>query len=423
MIKFYLPDWEDRLDPGFDFISDAYSDGHEDNPYDNDVYAHQIFKTSPYNGILLSLSIFQSKISLINHGNNSFKIRDFTDIKQYLKIPVKSPLQVMGDCGAFGYVGEDEPPLPFYSVENVANIYNKLNFDSGVSVDHLVVDYVTKKDDKGKKKKRYLKLKEKKKRVEITRDNANTFITYHKKQNFKYTPIGVAQGYSINSYHESVANLIEMGYDNLAIGSLVSKPTSFIISILKRIKPLTKGKNVHLFGVIRPDSLKTFEDLGVTSIDSASFLRKAWLRSGQNYLNNNGNWFTAIRVPQSTNERLLKNANTNGYSTEDLKNMEKMALSALGQYERGEIDLETALDRIIEYDELLIRNDDIESMREKYKHTLVEKPWEKCECEVCKTIGIQALIFRGCNRNKRRGFHNTWTLTQKIMNKLNQIES
>jgi queuine/archaeosine tRNA-ribosyltransferase len=415
MLDFFLPDWEDRLDPEFDFINDAYSENHNNNPYENDVYAHQIFKNSPYNGILLSLSIFQSKISLINGDNDTFKIKDYTDIKKYLKITPESKLQVMGDCGAFGYVAEEEPPLPFYSVKHVANIYEKLKFDLGVSVDHLVVDYIMEKNKKGEKKKRKLKLKEKKRRVEITRDNADAFYSYHKEQKHTYVPIGVAQGYNLNSYAESVANLVEIGYDYIAIGSLVSKPTSFIINILKKIKRSVKGKKIHLFGVIRPESLEDFHKLGVTSIDSASFLRKAWLRSGQNYLDKDGQWFTAIRVPQSENKRLLKNADINGYTVEDLKRMEQTALAALVQYDRGELDIESTLDSVINYDELLIRNGDIESMREKYRRTLIERPWGSCDCEICKNIGIQSLIFRGCNRNKRRGFHNTWTLTQRIM--------
>ena len=418
VIKFFLPDWEDRLDPNFDFINDQYSEGHKANPYNHDVYAHQLFQISPYDGILFSLSVFQSKITLTNGNGNTYKIRGATNIKQYLKIPSDSPLEVKGDCGAFGYVGEEEPTLPFYSVENVANIYDKLGFDSGVSVDHLVVDFVRKKTNSGKKERIYLKLKEKKNRVEITRRNADAFISYHKEQKFNYKPIGVAQGYNLKSYFESVASLVEIGYDYIAIGSLVSKPTSYIISILRKIQPLIRNKEVHLFGVIRPESLEEFNKLGVTSIDSASFLRKAWLRSGQNYLDKNGKWFTAIRVPQVNNERLLKNANMNGYSIEDLKLLEKRSLNALIEYEKGELDLETTLNQVLEYDELLIRNDDIESMRDKYKYTLKEKPWEFCECEICKKLGIQTLIFRGCNRNKRRGFHNTWILTQNIMSSI-----
>lgn len=128
-LKYFLPEWEDRLDPDFDFVSDRYSEEHKKNPYKHDVYAHQLFKNPPYDGILFSLSVFRSKISLNNSGDGIYKIRKHTGIREYLKIPKDSSLKVMGDCGAFGYVREKEPPQPFYSVENVANLYEKLGFD------------------------------------------------------------------------------------------------------------------------------------------------------------------------------------------------------------------------------------------------------------------------------------------------------
>ena len=58
---------------------------------------------------------------------------------------------------------------------------------------------------------------------------------------------------------------------------------------------------------------------------SASFLRKAWLRSGQNYLAPNGEWYAAIRVPQASNPRLLKNADLNGFSMDNLKEIDHNA--------------------------------------------------------------------------------------------------
>ena len=52
MLKYFLPDWEDRLDPDFDFKKDIFSDEHKKNPYKHDYYAHQIFNKPPYDGIL-----------------------------------------------------------------------------------------------------------------------------------------------------------------------------------------------------------------------------------------------------------------------------------------------------------------------------------------------------------------------------------
>ena len=417
MLKYFLPDWEDRLDPNFDFTSDKYSQEHEENPYEHDVYVHQLFKNPPLDGLLFSLSVFQSKISLDTTNKKAYKIREHTNIKDYLKIPKDSSLETMGDCGAFGYVNEDSPPLPFYSVENVANLYEKLGFDYGVSVDHLATNYVlVKNPETGKREKRQLSLEEKKQRIKITLDNAYKFLRYHRKKGFKFKPIGVAQGYDIRTYWSSVESLIRMGYEYIGIGGLVQYQSCFIIGLLKAIQPLIKGKSVHLFGVLRPEFMKEFETLGVTSLDSTSFLRKAWLRSGQNYLGSNGEWYAAIRVPQSDNARLLNNATINGYSHEDLKELERKALKAVNEYDLGKIGLNEALATILKYDELLIRSSDHDTMRKKYERTLREKPWKSCSCDMCKKLGIHIVIFRGCNRNKRRGFHNTWVFHQRLVN-------
>ena len=48
-----------------------------------------------------------------------------------------------------------------------------------------------------------------------------------------------------------------------------------------------------------------------------------------------------------------------------------------------------------------------ERLLEEYKKLLKEEPWMECDCEICQEYGIEVAIFRGNNRNRRRGFHNT----------------
>jgi hypothetical protein len=48
-----------------------------------------------------------------------------------------------------------------------------------------------------------------------------------------------------------------------------------------------------------------------------------------------------------------------------------------------------------------------EDLLEDYRDLLSAKPWERCECPICVENGIEVAIFRGNNRNRRRGFHNT----------------
>ncbi|MEM0134597.1 MAG: tRNA-guanine transglycosylase DpdA [Thermoplasmatales archaeon] len=417
-MKFFLPDWEDRVDPNFDFKYDRYSEGHNEDPYSNDVYAHQIYESSlPYDGILTSLSIFQSKIVLKNHGSNDISIRGLRNIKEYLKIPKRSALEVLGDCGAFSYVNEKNPP-PFFSTENVANIYDRLGFDYGVSVDHMAIDYYITKDKISKKRiKTELDGPEKERRVKITIENAQKFLEIYKEKQYKFIPIGAAQGFDRESYAYSVKKLVAMGYTYIGLGSLVRYSSKEILSILERIKPELENAKLHLFGVLRPQFLKKFEGLGVVSFDSASYLRKAWLRSGQNYLTKDNKWYAAVRVPYSDNETLLKNSGLLGIRERELTKMEKKALLNLKNYDEGKIDLNETLRTVMEYDDLLIRNsNDGINLRERYERTLRDKPWKKCKCKVCREMGIEVVIFRGSNRNKRRGFHNSWVFKQELSN-------
>ncbi len=50
--------------------------------------------------------------------------------------------------------------------------------------------------------------------------------------------------------------------------------------------------------------------------------------------------------------------------------------------------------------------DALKRQRGIYARTLEERPWERCSCRVCREGGVEVLIFRSSNRNKRRGMHN-----------------
>ena len=73
------------------------------------------------------------------------------------------------------------------------------------------------------------------------------------------------------------------------------------------------------------------------------------------------------------------------------------------------------LDKIVEYDSLLLRTSDSNDLRGQYEITLKDAPWEQCDCPVCKALGIDVVIFRGFNRNKRRGFHNTRVFYKQLL--------
>ena len=52
--------------------------------------------------------------------------------------------------------------------------------------------------------------------------------------------------------------------------------------------------------------------------------------------------------------------------------------------------------------------------RLEYQDFLAARPWLKCPCTVCRQWGVEVAIFRGTERNKRRGFHNLWVFHQTM---------
>ena len=112
-----------------------------------------------------------------------------------------------------------------------------------------------------------------------------------------------------------------------------------------------------------------------------------------------------------TRQRLLNS----GANLEELEALESCALDALHAYGAHAISLEEALEAIDAYDSRLPRSsEDSTTIRAQYARTLRERPWEKCGCSICQRTGIDVLIFRGSNRNKRRGAHNTAMLFQSV---------
>lgn len=56
-----------------------------------------------------------------------------------------------------------------------------------------------------------------------------------------------------------------------------------------------------------------------------------------------------------------------------------------------------------------------------YEELLRTRPWDECDCTICDRHGIDVAIFRGNNRNRRRGFHNTRRFYQEFQDELPKI--
>jgi hypothetical protein len=386
-IRYFIPDWDDLVDPGYNFEADIPTP--DKKKYYDEIYAHEIYKKTNYDGLLFSKST-------IEDGAIKRKLVKETGIHTFSRFN-KS---IMGDCGAFSYITSENPP---YQTEEILDYYQALGFDYGVSIDHLIVPA-------------FYPVKEY--RYNLTRENAHAFLKLHHTGNYTFTPIGVAQGWSPETYKKAVIELLEWGYQYIALGGLARTQTKAIYGILEAVAPvLQTDTDLHLFGIARDregDEMQRFRELGVTSFDSASYLRRAWMSDTTNYITEDGKQYTALRIsPVYPSSSRVKKIIEEGLATfEQLQKLEQEALKAVREYDRGVLRIEAALDTLLEISK--VEGYYYDKYREAYRRTLEDRPWKRCSCEICRNLGIEVIIFRGNDRNRRRGFHNTYIFYQRF---------
>ncbi len=314
---YFFPDWDD-------FFYEPFSAKDEETTKGKKTYAHEICRNrTPFDGILLSLAqIHVGKGALHRLGNsNGRKVR----LRRRLRIP--PDILLFGDCGAFSYAGQAKPPL---TSEQAAELYDKFGFDIGASVDHIPLPEIATRQGDGSVRRKVLSKSARYKRMYLTQDNAQTFIRVCRERRYRFTPLGVIQGLGVRSYVERVHEYLDMGYEHIALGGLVPRTDREIVEIIcavrQELQIRTRGlrQNVwlHLFGILRPKIQTIFRGMGVSSFDSVSYFRKAWLRSDQNYLAPDGNhWYGTIRIPISTSKPMRLAAKAMGITEDELASM------------------------------------------------------------------------------------------------------
>ncbi|WP_017221342.1 tRNA-guanine transglycosylase DpdA [Moritella dasanensis] len=420
MIKYFFPDSQDFVDPSFNFNTEERNE-HRVRQRD-DRYAHELFEKKPYDGLLVSKAIVDGIPGHVGKTTYSAAQRHrFYREKSHRFFRLPSDIKVFGDCGAFSYAFEDKPP---FTVEDTIDFYTKSGVDYGISLDHIVFMY-TNNDDINKKRK-YLErishstphdinkikhietffsqLEDSRYRQSLTLDNAEQFLIQSKSTNF--IPYGVAHGWDLQSYGDSVKQLMKMGYDKITLGGLVPLQSHQLLELLSYLKDIKKSKTqFHLLGISRVEHAEKFSNLGVSSFDSTTPLLQAFKDSKKNYHTISGDYYTALKVPQIDANLKLKNLIQSGSISHDVARiMEKRVLNTLQAYESYKATLDDTLHILMEYE--MLHTEGRGHMYDAYHKTLSDRPWESCGCEICDDIGINVVIYRGAERNKRRGFHN-----------------
>jgi hypothetical protein len=280
-----------------------------------------------------------------------------------------------------------------------------IKVDLGVSVDHLIVSEFAEQQQH---------------RYDVTLRNAEDFLHQVRTRRCRFTPVGAVQGWDEVSYAEAAKSVVQMGYDYIALGGLARSNTRTVEAIVRAVRAVVPADvRIHVFGIARLTLLPLFLELGIHSVDSAAPLRQAWLSAIDNYYTLDRT-YAALRIPIANEER-GKRETLVGRSSATLAQLqcaEREALTAVRAYDRRILKLEATLEALHHYDRLLAERLDGQTLHRRltlYRDTLRDRPWRRCPCNICRELAVEVVIFRGNNRNRRRGFHNLAIVRQRII--------
>jgi hypothetical protein len=404
-MKFFFPDSQDLVDPSFDFSTERRSSTRIRHQHDE--YPHEVFAAPPYDGLLVSKAIVDGTGSDAGRYTIAQRQRLLREgVRAFFRIEGK-PIETMGDCGAFSYVREPRPP---FSVQEVIDFYANCGFDYGLAVDHIILAYRAEHDDSLSGMD--VVPSEWRERQDITLDLAKEFLTLHGRERCRFKPVGIAQGWSPRSYASAFESLEKLGYDYIALGGMVPLKTNEILACLKAVSLVKRaGTKIHLLGVTRVEHVPRFGKLGVVSFDSTSPLRQAFKDEKDNYYTLDRT-YRAIRVPQADgNPRLRQLILSGKVDQRQAMRLERECLDHLIAYGEHRQGVEETLGAIQAYEQL---HEGASPRGSSYREVLADRPWESCPCKICLKLGIHVILFRGAERNRRRGFHNLHVFNRRL---------
>ena len=410
-MRFYFPDSQDQIDPSFDFVTEERSIYRVRQR--DDHYAHEALRIPPFDGLLVSKAIVDGLPGATGKYTVAQRQRLYrVGVRSFFRLDHEAGprIDTLGDCGAFTYVRDEVPP---YTPDEVIDFYDGCGFDLGISIDHVILGYDPAADDDPAHPNR----DDWQRRQEITLQLASGFRARARARKARFKPVGVAQGWSPASYATAVQALQRIGYTRIALGGMVPLKTPEILACLQAVNRVRHARTqLHLLGISRCENVDVFAANGVTSFDSTSAFRQSFKDDTDNFYALDRT-YTALRVPQvDGNPKLKARIRAGQVPQADALRLERHCLESLRGYDRGAVKIGPVLDALSDYDRLCdgTRKDRTES----YRRTLEDQPWRSCRCGLCETVGIEIALFRGSERNKRRGFHNLHVFRQRLRREL-----
>ena len=216
---------------------------------------------------------------------------------------------------------------------------------------------------------------------------------------------------------QSVAAVQQMGNRRVALGGMVPLKNPQVLEVLQAVDDVRLPETqLHLLGLTRVEHVHDFAGFGVTSFDSTSPFFRAFKDDTDNYFTAERR-YTAIRIPPVDGNAKVKRAIKSGKIDHDTAHRaEQRCLELVRSFDRGEAKVAEVLEALEAYHEMF----DGRVRTDRYTETLEARPWESCTCGICDDVGIEVILFRGTERNKRRGFHNVAVFAQQLRDNLQE---
>lgn len=386
----------------YDYSNDVYLSEKKYFPYDNKFYGECHFDKWLLSKAQVSKSL---QHNIIKAGG----------VKKYYRLPSRIP--TIGDCGAYTWIKE---PEPLATPKEVLNFYEELGFDYGITLDHIVTDFSVNA---------VKPTKDQLFRYDLTIKNAEQMLNMVKDKKSSVYLIGALQGWDISSFEECLKTYAKMGFKYCAVGGLVSASNETILKVATALNKVALQHDIrlHILGFSRLALLPEIkEQKAVISFD-ATTPQLAPLKGHRNSVYFQGEQYSAFYIP------LLYRFDKNGNITQKLTQTGKRLVKEVSEcdrinrikvvsdhgrhlcdllkvYARG---IGTRTEIIKNYREYLLYyrcfyTNQLKLDTELFNAVklLRNKPWEQCNCKLCKEYGIELLIHRGTQRKTLAGAHN-----------------
>ncbi len=358
-MKFVFADSLDFVDPAYDFIADR--NGAKRAVHRDDQFPHEFLDEAPYDGILVSRGIVGDALAIGKYTEAQLMRFRREGARRFLRYPEERfPGSIM--MGDFTYRNLSEPP---YRAEDTIDFYADAGFSHGCSSDHLIFDF----DDQDKERSVNEVPEDIRHRYEITLQNAAEFRSAAARLGPRFTSMGVIQGWSAPSMARAASELARMGYDYLAVGGTVPLKIEQLRRALSAIRDALPGQvRLHVLGFGKIENLHDLDQHGVESFDTTSPLIRAFKDARKNYWVRGAkgelSYYTAIRIPQATENNRLKHKALEGrLNQEDVRRLEDAALEGIRRFANSEMDVDHALDAVMAYWELLNWDEEVSPTR------------------------------------------------------------